>query len=193
MACLAIIPQSGLCDLCLAASPVDGQVYQITSMIQMQSVYAYASPIGAAIRFVKRTGSIPGANALAALLAPTLAHVPPAMRTFIPAPWIRMRRRGLDLPEILAGPGARRVFIRRMGQRQYGLNKAQRQTNPQRFLRLKDATDLPKHMVLIDDVRTTGATTYTGARLLVAQGVRVSIVTLAGQGKAMSRFDDIAE
>lgn len=183
LACKAIIPRSGLCALCLAASPVDGKVYQVTPMIQMQSAYAYNSPVGAAIRFVKATGSIPGAQALADLLAPTLAKVPATMRTYIPAPWIRKRRRGLDLPQWLAGPGARQVFRRRMGHRQHGLTGAERRVNPQRYLDLLPLETLPLHMVLIDDVRTTGATTLTGAKLLGQRGIRVNIVTLAGVGK----------
>lgn len=191
LACKVIVPAPGLCPLCLAASPKDGQVYQITPMIQMQSAYVYDSPVGAAIRQVKCTGSIPGARALAQLLAPTLAKVPPHRRTFIPAPWVRMRRRGLDLPQWLAGPGAQHLFVRKMGQRQQGLNGAQRLINPQRFLRLAVTGGLPDHLVLIDDVRTTGATTITGAKLLVQRGIRVSVVTLAGVGKPDIKTDDI--
>ena len=190
LSCVEVIPRAGLCALCMAASPRDGQVYQVSPMIQMQSAYAYDSPIGAAIRQVKRTGSIPGAQALADLLAPTLAGVAPNQRTFIPAPWVRMRRRGLDLPQWLAGPGALRVFTRRIGHRQHGLSGAERLRNPQRFLDLLPLETLPMHMVLIDDVRTTGATTLAGAKLLVQRGIRVSIVTLAGVGKPGIKSDD---
>lgn len=191
LACLSLVPTPGLCAPCLAGSPRDGRVYQISPMVQMQAAFDYDSPVGAAIRQVKRTGSIPGAQALAQLLAPTLATVPPARRTFIPAPWVRMRRRGLDLPQWLAGPGAQRLFVRQMGHRQHGLNGAQRQANPQRFLHLRAVDPIPDHVVLIDDVRTTGATALAGARLLVARGVKVSIVTLAAVGKPDPNFTDI--
>ncbi|WP_336248745.1 hypothetical protein [Stomatohabitans albus] len=183
LSCLDIVRYPGLCSLCIAASPTDGQVYQLSPMIQMQSAYPYDSPVGAAIRFVKRSGSLPGAQALADLLAPTLSNVPPERRTFIPAPWIRMRRRGLDLPEWLAGPGAQRLFIRKIGRRQQGLGEAERKRNAKRHLVLSGNRIPHDHMVLIDDVRTTGATTLAGASLLVAKGIRVSIVTLAGVGR----------
>lgn len=190
LACLAVVSTPGLCALCVAGSPRDRKVYQISPMIQMQAAFDYNSPVGAAIRLVKRTGSIPGARALAELLAPTLATVPPARRTFIPAPWVRMRRRGLDLPQWLAGPGAQRLFIRQMGHRQHGLDGAQRLRNPQRHLHLRELDNLPDHMVLIDDVRTTGATALAGAKLLVARGVKVSVVTLAAVGKPDPNFTD---
>lgn len=190
LACLAVVAAPGLCALCLAGSQRDGQVYQISPTIQMQAAFAYDSPVGAAIRRVKRTGSVPGAQALAQLLAPTLARVPPARRTFIPAPWVRMRRRGLDLPQWLAGPGAQRLFVRQMGHRQHGLDGAQRLRNPQRFLHLREVDTLPDHLVLIDDVRTTGATALAGARLLVKRGVTVNVVTLAAVGKPDPNFTD---
>lgn len=191
LSCLTLVSSPGLCALCLEGSPKDGQVYQIGPMIQMQAAYAYDSPVGAAIRRVKQTGSIPGARALAQLLAPTLTQVPPIRRTFIPAPWVRMRRRGLDLPQWLAGPGAQRLFIRNIGHRQQGLNGAQRLANPQRYLHLREVDHIPDHMVLIDDVRTTGATALTGAKLLIQRGVKVSVVTLAGVGKPDPNIDDI--
>ncbi len=94
-----------------------------------------------------------------------------------------MRRRGLDLPEWLAGPGAQRLFIRKIGRRQQGLGEAERKRNAKRHLVLSGNRIPHDHMVLIDDVRTTGATTLAGASLLVAKGIRVSIVTLAGVGR----------
>lgn len=190
LACLDIMPQTGLCPACLYASPVDNVVYQVSSMIQMQSVFAYDSPVGVAIRKVKTTGSLPGAAALAALLAPTLAKVPASIRTFIPAPWVRQRRRGLDLPQWLAGPGALRLFTRAIGQRQHTLSGIQRLSNPQRFLSLNPGTPIPKYVVLIDDVRTTGATSIAGANLLTQYGTNVSIVTLAGVGKPSAQLAD---
>lgn len=178
----------------------------------MTAIYHYRSPVGDAIRFVKAMGSLEGAAYLASLLGDEIAAIPTHQRTYIPSTWVRTRRRGLDLPQWLAGPGARRLFMRSPAPRQDGYDLAHRLTNPQRSIHLAPILEysgqvvhslkgyrpqplawaaIPADVFIIDDVRTTGATGVAAAQLLVDQGYCVHVITLAGGGKPAGQLADV--
>ena len=108
----------------------------------------------------------------------------------IPMHWFWRLTRGTNNPELLAGwiasqlrkPLARRLLVRRRNtRRQNDLPPSRRIHNVRQAFALRSGYDLRgKHVLLIDDVLTTGATCSTAAALLKQAGARVvSVAVLA--------------
>ncbi|HXV05626.1 MAG TPA: phosphoribosyltransferase family protein [Solirubrobacterales bacterium] len=102
----------------------------------------------------------------------------------VPAAPLRSRRRGFDPAAELAAALARRLeaplqpcLVRRGGRRQVGRRRAERIGRPPH---IRAAGDVPRSVLLVDDVLTTGATLSACAQALRAAGaVRVVAVTFA--------------
>ncbi|HEX4771105.1 MAG TPA: ComF family protein [Bryobacteraceae bacterium] len=107
----------------------------------------------------------------------------------MPMHWRKRRQRGFNQAELLARPIARRYGLpvstnlrrTRYTEAQAGLGQTDRQENLKGSFEVKSPGQLAgKHVLLIDDVFTTGATLRAAARALKAAGVsRVSGLTLA--------------
>jgi ComF family protein len=107
--------------------------------------------------------------------------------TYIPMHWMKLNMRGFNQSEMLATRIAKRfnhspqILLRRgrLGLRQSSLNRERRSVNVQGAF-LASPTVLGKDILLIDDIRTTGATLAAATQALFAAGAReVRCVTVA--------------
>ena len=177
LACVAIgaIP---FCPDCADELEPDGTLHRLGPRTATVGAFAYAAQLSTAIKAVKTEGLREGADALARLLDLPNGH--PV--TWVPAPSRRKRRRGLDLPERLAGPTAIRLLTR-IGRppEQPDLGAAERLTAQQGTFAATQRVTGP--IILVDDVRATGATMLAAAEALLDAGAsRVLGVTLAASG-----------
>lgn len=189
LACGAVGTEA-LCGPCALRLTEDGEGYQLDDGIVTAAAYVYDHPLATAIKRVKTDALRAGARGLAELFAP---HLPiRAPRTWVPAPARRRRRRGLDLAEILAGPAAVRLLVpTRDRPDQAELDAALRRQSVTGGYAVTGP--VPPSVVVIDDVRATGATLRAAGRALVAGGARrVAALTLAaspGRPSAATRGD----
>lgn len=148
-------------------------------------VYAYEGVVARAVRAVKIGGAFGGAAGLGEVLRSRLRLPPPAPDlaiTWVPSTRRRRRERGAEIPRLLAGPGAVGL-LRRVSERpdQTSLDASARRANPAGAFAAP--RPVPPAVVLIDDVRTTGATAVTAAMTLREAGARrVLVATLAVGG-----------
>ncbi|WP_370327805.1 ComF family protein [Euzebya sp.] len=166
-----------LCDRCGQALVTDEVRHHLDDGIRAVAAYAYGPPLSTAIKRVKTDALRAGARGLATLLTP---HLPDGVpRTWVPATRRRRRRRGLDLPEVLAGRDAV-PLLRAVGDRaDHGTMAAadRRRVTADAY---EVTTRPPAAVVLVDDVRATGATLLAAAQALRRDGARrVLCVTLA--------------
>lgn len=125
-----------------------------------------------------------GAQAAARHMAAMLAALAPTGEDiiFVPVPTAtsRMRRRGYDQATLLARALARHTktpyatALRRLGQHhQVGASRQQRITQLQSAYRcVRPSAVEGRHVVLIDDVLTTGATLEAAAKVIKAAGAK---------------------
>jgi len=119
---------------------------------------------------------------LAQCLVDRLASLPrPAALVPIPLHRARLRSRGYDQALELARPLARALHLPLLGnalQRrktttaQSRLDADARQRNLRGAFDVVSAVSIPWHVVLVDDVMTTGATLHAAARILHRAGVQ---------------------
>ena len=164
-----------VCGVCLARPP---------SLHGVIASFAYAAPLDRLLPMFKFHQSMAAGRLLSGLMADTLRYAAICANnaTLVPIPLHRrrLRQRGYDQALELARPLARRlglplasdVLIRpRQTRAQSRLDKAARQRNLSGAFMVNARRTLPRHVVLIDDVMTTGATLEAAAAALRAAGV----------------------
>lgn len=149
----------------------------------------YAYPVDAAIRGIKFRRQLMYAPAFADILLAATRRLPADVDALMPVPLHRWRqlRRGYNQARELARPVARRLGLpladvarrTRATPYQSGLDAIERQQNLARVFAIRGPLDA-RHVVIVDDVVTTGATCRELAECLLANGVeRVSVLALA--------------
>lgn len=146
--------------------------------------FAYEGVVRDLVRGMKVAGWHAAARGLGERMQALLGLPPPAVvpRTWVPSTPARRRQRLAELPRLLAGPGGVGLLATRSARPdQTSLDAAARRLAPQgAYAALGPA---PRAVVLVDDVRTTGATATAAALALRAAGAqRVLVATLAVAG-----------
>ena len=179
-------PAEGLCAACGAeAAPLQlpgGGFTQMTSQIAAVGVYAYAGVVRDAIRGMKIAGRFAAARHLAPAILTLPGVVPGWSVTWVPSTHTRLRARGVELPRLLAGRNAV-ALLRRLHDRpdQTSLTPDERRALPPDTFVARGP--VPVDVVVVDDVRTTGATALAAGNALLAAGAgRVLVATLAVGG-----------
>jgi ComF family protein len=164
---------AGACGECLRDAPP-----QDASWV----AFRYAAPIAEAIVELKFHGRLAPAHLLGSLMAERLALRPdPLPEVLVPVPLApgRLRRRGYNQALELGRPLARRLSLRllpaaarrvRATLEQTRLDAAERRRNVRGAFAVEAALVRGRHVALLDDVVTTGATITELARAARAAG-----------------------
>lgn len=145
--------------------------------------YAYDGVVRTAMHAVKIAGQHAAAPGLGRLMRFELGLPEPADApwpvTWVPSTRRKLRQRGADIPRLLAGRGAVSLLRRvRGGADQTELSAAERRQAP--LGAFSAPAPVPRRVVLVDDVRTTGSTARAAAKALQDAGAHeVLVVTLA--------------
>ena len=151
-----------------------------------RAAVAYDGPARALVRAWKERGLRPAARLAAELVAVHVERPAADVITYIPPDAVRQLRRGDHPAERLAAELASRwslepaslLYRRTPAGRQTGLPLAERRSNVRGVFAATGA--IPRRVVLVDDVYTTGATVAAAATALRAAGAGVvQVVTFA--------------
>jgi predicted amidophosphoribosyltransferase len=179
---------AGLCSGCMAAAGdlvlPDGGWCELGAGVAAAGLFAYDGVVAEAVRGMKLGGRSAAGRPLGAVLRAALPPPPGWAVTWVPASRRRARQRGFDLPALLAGPNATPLLVRSAERPdQTGLDAADRRRAPAGSFAAR--SKVPARVVLVDDVRTTGATaTAAGAALRAGGASAVLVLTLAVAGEA---------
>jgi len=160
--CAAAEPICRACAARLASAAAGAGVVGGVGRVVWAAPYeGVARDLVAALKFRSRVGL---AAVCAAALTDACGPAPGSQRELVavpPAPG-RLRRRGFDPAELIATALARRLGVPRSrclrradGPRQVGRSRESRRASPPRVRAIGTP---PRHVVLVDDVLTTGAT-----------------------------------
>ncbi len=196
--CLADLPWSGhACARC--ASPLPGSLPDGTHCATCQyepPVFAavvaplqYRFPVDAAIKALKYRRKLHYAPAFAAILANAASRLPGGIDAVLPVPlhWRRQALRGFNqaaeicrrLPRTIGAPFPNTVRRVRPTSPQAGLGAGARRRNVRGAFAMNGDLRV-NHVLIVDDVMTTGATCGQLAELLLARGAtKVSVLAVA--------------
>lgn len=170
--CALPLPTPGTCGACLQKPPPMGETH---------AVFVYGFPLDRLVPRLKFHNDLAAGRLLSGLMAEGLGALPrPAALLPVPLHATRLGRRGYDQALELATPLARKLRIplltdvllrTRATAPQSELDAVARQRNLRRAFAVRDGAALPDHVVLVDDVMTTGATLEAAARTLLRAGV----------------------
>lgn len=148
----------------------------------VHAVFVYAAPLDRLLPRFKFHQSLPAGRLVAGLMAEALQNIETRPEALLPIPLhrARLRQRGYDQALELAKPLSRALNIpllqgalhrHKATAPQSRLHKRERQRNLRDAFRLATTRPLPRHVALLDDVMTTGATLEAAARILHHAGV----------------------
>ena len=154
---------------------------------------AYEFPVDAAIKALKFKRRLWYGPALAQLLSRSIDALPEDIDAVLPVPlhWRRQWRRGFNQAREIAVPVAQRIGVPVIGgvrrvratRPQSGLSAGERHCNV-RGAFVTRGRCRARHILIVDDVMTTGATIGQLARVVLASGAeRVSVLVVARAGR----------
>ena len=180
-----------VCEMCLddlpwnepAISPVPGIFVRSIAMLR------YEYPINAAIQRFKFDKQLFYGSAFAEILCRAIPLLPKDIDAVLPVPlhWYRKARRGFNQALEIAKPLAKKLHVpivtpvvrRRSTPFQSGLGADERTRNLKAAFEVSGPIEF-EHVLIVDDVTTTGATLNTLATVLQRSGAdRVSSLCLA--------------
>ena len=178
-----------LCNICLKQLPsIEPKRLESTYISLVKSLTSYEGVAKALIWKLKSSG----AQEAARIMAKSMVELLPKNKNFIitpiPTASTRVRQRGYDHARLLAREISRQSrlpysnCLLRQGQaHQVGAAREQRLLQLSTAFRLKRPSSIHnKHILLVDDVVTTGATLETAAKILIQAGAKhVSAITFA--------------
>lgn len=172
-ACAVPLPESGLCGGCLGAR---------SALTEVHAAFVYAAPFDRLLPRLKFAGDLAAGRLVAQLMAAPLRDAPrPQALVPVPLHRARLRRRGFDQALELARPLGRALGLPvldgallrvRATAEQSTLSAIARRRNVHGAFAARPRLPLPEHVVLVDDVMTTGATLRAAAVALRQAGVR---------------------
>ena len=186
--------EKSICTGCFADLPWNASPLSPTPGIFESSIAVlhYSFPIDVAIKALKFRRKLFYGPALAEVLCVAKPLLPPDIDAVLPVPlhWRRKALRGFNQATEIAKPIAkslgvplvRNVQRKRATPFQSGLDAAERARNLRcAFMITRPASYM--HILLVDDVVTTGATAKALATLLLSSGVtKVSVLAVARAG-----------
>lgn len=169
--CAIPLPISGTCGTCLRSPPPIGETH---------AVFVYGFPFDRLVPRFKFHRDLAAGRLMAELMAEGLANIGrPDVLVPIPLHETRLRRRGYDQAMELSKALARKLDVPLLAGAlkrvrdtapQSELDASARQRNLKNAFAVPESAALPRHIVLIDDVMTTGATLHAAARTLRKAG-----------------------
>lgn len=189
----AFTPLPSRCYRCMAKTKQSATCTRCRRQTNLSHVWMGAEYEGVSEQLIKLF-KFERAHGVGKILAKHLNETVPYLKdviiTFAPTATSRRRQRGYDQAQVVAKELAqlRKIpylaLLGRLGQqRQVGANRKERLKQLEKaFWAQNDHKIIGKHIVLIDDVMTTGATLEMAAKVLKAAGAkRVSAVVCAYQ------------
>ena len=154
---------------------------RVSNLVRVQAVADYGDAVKRLVWRMKFERARAAGTEIGELLAPLLADAPDDV-LIVPVPTApsRVRQRGYDQAAVIARAATRKAgkhyasLLTRNGRaRQVGMTRQQRQTQlagaftPRNIAQIRNA-----HVILVDDVITTGATLEAAASALKAAGAK---------------------
>lgn len=178
---LPLADAGGVCGACLRRTAVLARTGRRAPLDEVHAACVYAPPLDRLLPRFKFHRDLAAGVLLSQLMAERFAgHARPGAVVPVPLHRSRLCRRGYDQALELAKPLARMLELRlcadllhraRATAPQSELSATERRRNLRNAFVVSATVSLPMHVVLIDDVMTTGATLQAAATALRRAGV----------------------